>query len=353
MYLELLEDRALLSSMAFVLGPSLGLMVEGTQVFVVTLPQSIGLSVLTSDPSSRGARVPISAPADVDSVAGPHGSAGTHPVDPVLSNPISLRPPTRGATAVAGLADLNSFVGPTIPFRESFATPFAAPVAESGRPEGASRSRSEQEPENLSLPAGETASVELLSAELPVAASVPVALPAPGGLSAILPSLTTPAHIAPPSTVIRDADLDALFLEVWDQGQTLFADAMPVVDETIFLDGIPTADDMPAPGAIPGRVRAGAVAQFFARLPTDTDLQPELLSLPAGSAQSGSPIAQTAPFAPQETRSAPVPTTPIKPERGAWSLGTKFLPYLASAIVALEVCRRRRRAVSQDEQFDR
>jgi hypothetical protein len=80
-------------------------------------------------------------------------------------------------------------------------------------------------------------------------------LPSPSAkaFSALVTGLLTPSSSAEgfkdPANYPRASDLDSLFLEIWDDDQLLFPDALPPIDETLFPEVMPKLDEMSAPNA--------------------------------------------------------------------------------------------------------
>jgi hypothetical protein len=83
------------------------------------------------------------------------------------------------------------------------------------------------------------------------------------------------------------ADLDNLFVELWDEDQLLFPDALPGFEETLFPDGPPSIDDMPLPLPVPNADGPGPGGEDQARLPDAVDATDWVVALDAAGPPVG------------------------------------------------------------------
>jgi hypothetical protein len=166
--------------------------------------------------------------------------------------------------------------------------------------------------------------------------------------SAVVPASLGETGRALPPADSSDADLDSLFLEIWDQDQMLFPDAAPAADEMLYPRGIPVPDEMPAPPAIPnaegpGRTEAGLPASSQPAL--DATLVAALWQ--TGDAQVD-PVLQT-PLPGDDAGRAEVPSTQADKTEGAAPHSDTLFPYLVALVGAAEVISTRRNVKETEE----
>ena len=165
----------------------------------------------------------------------------------------------------------------------------------------------------------------------------------------VAPAARTDAGRALP--LPSDADLDTFFLEIWDQEQMLFPDAVPPVDEMLYPGGVPVPDEMPAPPAIPHAQGPGWTETGLAWLPASS--QPGLdATLVAALAQTGAaqvdPVPQT-PLPGDEAGRAEASSTRTEKTEGAAPHSDTLFPYLVALVGAAEVISTRRNVKRTEE----
>lgn len=165
----------------------------------------------------------------------------------------------------------------------------------------------------------------------------------------VAPAARTDAGRALP--LPSDADLDAFFLEIWDQDQMLFPDAVPPVDEMLYPGGVPVPDEMPAPPAIPHAQGPGWTETGLAWLPASS--QPGLdATLVAALSQTGAaqvdPVPQT-PLPGDEAGRAEASSTRTEKTEGAAPHSDTLFPYLVALVGAAEVISTRRNTKRTEE----
>src|SRR5262249_15062354 len=138
-----------------------------------------------------------------------------------------------------------------------------------------------------------------------------------------------------PPPGFSDADLDSLFLEIWDQDQMLFPDAVPATDEMLYPGGLPVPDEMPPPpatpkAAVPGRTEAGV-----AWVPASSEPAFDA-TLVVALSQTGDAQVDPAPQTPLPGRAEAVPTRAEKPAGAAVCADTLFA-YVLALVGAAEV----------------
>ncbi|HEV3444332.1 MAG TPA: hypothetical protein VG099_06800 [Gemmataceae bacterium] len=162
----------------------------------------------------------------------------------------------------------------------------------------------------------------------------------------VAPAARTDAGRALP--LPSDADLDAFFLEIWDQDQMLFPDAVPPVDEMLYPGGVPVPDEMPAPPAIPHAQGPGWTETGLAWLPASS--QPGLdATLVAALSQTGAaqvdPVLQTS----LPGDDAEASSTRTEKTEGAAPHSDTLFPYLVALVGAAEVISTRRNTKRTEE----
>jgi hypothetical protein len=162
----------------------------------------------------------------------------------------------------------------------------------------------------------------------------------------VAPAARTDAGRALP--LPSDADLDAFFLEIWDQDQMLFPDAVPPVDEMLYPGGVPVPDEMPAPPAIPHAQGPGWTETGLAWLPASS--QPGLdATLVAALSQTGAaqvdPVLQTS----LPGDDAEASSTRTEKTEGAAPHSDTLFPYLVALVGAAEVISTRRNVKETEE----
>jgi hypothetical protein len=141
----------------------------------------------------------------------------------------------------------------------------------------------------------------------------------------------------------NEADIDSFFLEIWDQEQLLFPDAVPPTDELLFPGGLPAPDEMPLPPAIPNPEGPRWADTGLARAPVS--------SQPAKDATAVTAVSQTNDAQADPTPQIPLPgdeagrsevlSTRVEKTDGAALCGESLFPYVAALVGAVEVISKR------------